>query len=160
MLNHATSSIAGLNESIITGVIDERVHDAYVTILSAITMICQNQIGTPVRLSCTDMTIPCLMAADSLAGLGRCLAHGFEPGFRRKGYATMTVRKQIIISLIDRFNVMLKRLAGQAPFAHVRYLDLRKTLSCGNDYKDDWANELHPSKAGFEDVAKKFAAVV
>jgi hypothetical protein len=42
----------------------------------------------------------------------------------------------------------------------VRYLDLRNTLSGGPNYKDWWANELHPTAKGFEAVTKKFAASV
>lgn len=34
-------------------------------------------------------------------------------------------------------------------FAHVHCLDLRKTLSTGANFKDDWANELHPTGDGF-----------
>ena len=65
-----------------------------------------------------------------------------------------------MVSLIDRFNAMLKSLAGKAPFAHVRYLDLRGTLSIGSNYRASWANELHPTPSGFQAVTKKFAAAV
>jgi hypothetical protein len=55
---------------------------------------------------------------------------------------------------------MLGSLAGTGSFAHVRYLDLRKTLSAGLDYKKDWGNELHPTGPGFEKVVAKFAAAI
>lgn len=49
----------------------------------------------------------------------------------------------------------------------VHYVDLRGTLSNKLlDYKDWWANELHPtgglwgSKDGFGEIASKFAAVL
>jgi hypothetical protein len=72
----------------------------------------------------------------------------------------MTERKKICVALIDRFNEMLKGIAGKAPFAHVKFLDLRKTLSTGADYKTWWDNELHPTKKGFEAVTKKFADAI
>ena len=65
-----------------------------------------------------------------------------------------------MVVIMDRFNEMLSRIAGSPPFAHVRYLDLRKTLSSGPNYQDWWANELHPNEKGFAAVAKKFAAAI
>jgi lysophospholipase L1-like esterase len=160
LLNHATSSIAGLNESIVTGVIDERVRDAYVTILSAITAICEGQIGQPVPIVLHGYDYPVPDGRGFLGGFGPLPGPWLEPSFRKKGYAAMVVRRQICVDLIDRFNEMLKRLGGQPPLAHVRYLDLRNTLPTGANYKDWWANELHPTPKGFEAVTKKFAAIV
>jgi hypothetical protein len=42
--------------------------------------------------------------------------------------------------------------------ASVTFVDLRGTLSQGAGYKDDWANELHPTKSGFRAVAARIAA--
>jgi hypothetical protein len=39
-------------------------------------------------------------------------------------------------------------------------VDLRGTLSQGAGHKDDWANELHPTKSGFRAVAAKIASEV
>src|SRR5882724_3680233 len=50
LLNHARSSIAGFNDSIVTGVIDQRARNAYTTILSAITAICEALLGHPVPI--------------------------------------------------------------------------------------------------------------
>ena len=72
----------------------------------------------------------------------------------------MNERKQICVALIDRFNAMLAGLAGKAPFAHVKFLDLRNTLPTGANYETYWANELHPTRRGFAEVTKKFAAAV
>jgi len=72
----------------------------------------------------------------------------------------MSVRRQLCVVLIDRFNRMLDQLVRLPEFAHVRYLDLRNTLTTGPRYKDAWANELHPTPTGFEAVTAKFAAIV
>lgn len=160
LLNHATSSIAGLNESIVTGVIDERVRDAYVTILSAITAICEGQIGERIPIIVHGYDYPIPDGRGFLGGWGPLPGPWLEPSFRRKGYEAMNARREICIGLIDRFNEMLARLAGNSAFAHVRYLDLRNTLAAGANYKDWWANELHPTPKGFEAVTKKFAMIV
>jgi hypothetical protein len=160
LLNHASSGIAGLNESILTGVIDQRVRDAYVTILSAITAICEGQIGQRIPIIVHGYDYPVPDGRGFLGGWGPLPGPWLEPGFRRKGYEPPAVRRRICVKLIDRFNEMLAGLAGKAPFTHVRYLDLRNTLRGGADYEDWWANELHPTPRGFEAVTRKFAAIV
>ena len=42
-------------------------------------------------------------------------------------------------------------------FPHVKYVDIRGTLSVGADYRTWWANELHPTLLGFERVTDRFA---
>jgi hypothetical protein len=160
LLNHATSSIAGLNESVLTGVIDQRLRDAYATILSAITGVCQRVVGARIPIVMHGYDYPVADGRGFWGGWGPLPGPWLEPGFRKKGYAKMTVRDQICIQLIDRFNEMLAGIAGKGPFAHVRHLDLRNTLPRGAKYKDWWANELHPTGRGFEAVTRKFAAIV
>ena len=160
LLNHATSSIAGLNESIVTGVIDQRVRDAYVTILSAITEICKAHRGHPVPILIHGYDYPVPDGRGFLGGWGPFPGPWLEPGFRRKGYLAMSKRKQLCVKLIDRFNDMLSGMAGKSPFGHVKFLNLRNTLSTGSNYKTWWANELHPTKKGFDAVTRKFAAII
>jgi len=160
LLNHASSSIAGLNESIVKGVFDERVRDAYVTILRAITEVVKGKTGDTVPIVVHGYDYPVPDGRGFLGGWGPLPGPWLEPGFRRKGYASMTVRRDICVQLIDRLNAMLAGLAGKPPFSHVRYLDLRSTLSRGANYKDWWANELHPTPKGFQAVTRKFAAIV
>ncbi len=61
---------------------------------------------------------------------------------------------------IDRSNRMLQGVSHTPAFEHVKDLDLRNTLATGSKYKDDWANELHPTAKGFAAVTAKFAAVI
>jgi lysophospholipase L1-like esterase len=160
LLNHAASSIAGLNDSIVAGVIDQRVRIAYATILSAVTAVCEGHLGAPVPIVVHGYDYPVPDGRGFLGGWGPLPGPWLEPGFREKGYMSMPVRKQICVQLIDRFNVMLGALADKPPFAHVHYLDLRHTLPTGPNYEDWWANELHPTEKGFEAVTQKFAAAV
>ena len=55
---------------------------------------------------------------------------------------------------------MLKIVTSRPEFNHVHFVDLRKTLSIGNDYQDDWGNELHPTEKGFKKITNKFAQVI
>lgn len=160
LLNHAHSGIAGLNESIVAGVIDVRMRDAFVTILSAITAVCQQQIGARVPIIVHGYDYPVPDGRGVLGGWGPLPGPWLQPGLRRKGYVDGAPSQRLCSDLIDRFNAMLGALAGSPPFAHVHHLDLRNTLSHGPSYRTDWANELHPSPSGFERVTKSFAALI
>lgn len=160
LLNHAKSSISGLNDSVVAGVIDQRAQEAYIAILSAITEICKAHLGHPVPIVIHGYDFPVPDGRGYLGGWGPFPGPWLEPGFRRKGYADMNKRKQICVELINRLNTMLAGIAGTPPFGHVRFLDLRNTLSTDVAYKMWWANELHPTPKGFSAVTKKFAGIV
>jgi hypothetical protein len=71
----------------------------------------------------------------------------------------------VLRDLIDRYNVMLASLVrdlAASGLSHVRYMDLRGTLSAAlpSGYKADWANELHPTKPGYAKVTAKIAAAL
>lgn len=156
LLDHAASAAPGFNAGVMEGVIDVRIRNAYVAILSAVTELCE---------STTGHTIPILVHGyDRPVPDGRGFAGGWpfpgpwlRPGFHQKGYMTLGRNTQMIGALIDRFNAMLRRVAADARFPHVRYVDLRGTLSRGDRYADWWGNELHPTARGFRAVAKRFA---
>lgn len=157
LINHARSSKSGLNESVVSGVIDQRLFEAYATILTAVTNICMATIGKkiPILVHGYDYAIP--DGRGFMGGFWLLPGPWLEPGFRQKGYEQLAVRKPLIVSLINRFNDMLKVVTSAPAFSHVHYVDLRKTLASGNDYQDAWANELHPTKSGFSAVTEKFA---
>ena len=159
-LNHADSPIAGLNEQVVAGVIDQRMRVAYITILMAITQICQQWAGRslPILIHGYDYAVP--DGRGFLGGLGFLPGPWLEPGFREKGFNDLEKRKAIIKQLIDRFNTMLAGVAGLPQFAHVTYVNVRKTLSSGSNYKQSWDNELHPTPKGFELVTDRFVTVL
>jgi lysophospholipase L1-like esterase len=160
LLNHAQSAIAGLNSSIINGVINERVRTAYITILSSITSVCQQKTGNPIPILIHGYDYPVPDGRGFLGGWGPLPGPWLEPGFRVKGFADLPRRIQLAHDLIDRLNSMLEALAGLAPFAHVHYVDLRNTLQTGDEYRQWWENELHPTEQGFRAIAEKFATVL
>jgi hypothetical protein len=160
LLNHSKSPNLGLNSEIISGVIDQRLRDAYTHIISAITAIAESYLGRPIPILVHgyDYAIP--DGRGVLGGWWKLPGPWLEPGFRSKGYANRQANIATIKQLMDRFNDMLRALISDPAFAHVRQVDLRGTLSQGPNYKSDWGNELHPSKVGFEKVAKKFADAI
>lgn len=157
LINHARSPVAGLNQQILDGVISERIQAAYVTILSAITRLCEQRLNLRVPILIHGYDYPVPDGRGFLGGWWFLPGPWLEPGFREKGYDELKVRIALAKQLIDRFNTMLQNVAGLPDFPHVKYIDLRNTLSVGKDYKKDWANELHPTPAGFERVTDRFA---
>ena len=161
LLNHADSPIAGLNDRVVEGVIDQRVRVAYVTILSAVTEICVRRLGhdLPILVHGYDHPVP--DGRGFLGGWAFLPGPWLEPGFREKGYRSEILRLNLARDLIDRFNAMLATLVALPQFAHVTYVDLRNTLSTSaSNYTDWWANELHPTRRGFEAVTAKIAAAI
>ncbi len=160
LLNHANSPTPGLNDDVVRGVLEDRVRNALITILAAVTKLCRDRTGTvvPIVLHGYDHAVP--DGRGFAGGWGPLPGPWLEPGFRDKGFPTLAQNTQIVGDLIDRFNAMLDSVAGSAGFAHVHYLDLRRTLPNGATYKTWWANELHPTERGFSAVAAKFAALI
>jgi hypothetical protein len=159
LLDHAGSADPGLNENVIRGVIDVRIRNAYVGILTSITDLC---------VATTGHTIPILVHGyDRPVPDGRGFAGGWpfpgpwlRPGFHQKGFLDPTQNRAVVGKLIDRFNDMVKDVAAHRRFRHVRYVDLRGTLPGGTGYTEWWGNELHPTKKGFKAVAQKFADAI
>jgi hypothetical protein len=160
LLNHAGSAIAGLNDYILQGVIDERVRIAYVTMLSAVSEVCRRKVGRPLPILVHGYDYPVPDGRGFLGGWGLLPGPWLEPGFREKGYDDLDHRIRLAHQLIERFNVMLAGVASLPPFGHVHYIDLRNTLSTGPDYQDWWANELHPTELGFRRIAERFATIL
>ena len=158
LVNHARSSIAGLNDDVLKGVIDQRIERAYGVIVSALTHICQDRVGKPLPILVHGYDYPVPDGRGFMGGWWLLPGPWLEPGFREKGFGDLSPCIQMAHDLIDRFNRMLAGVAAQ--FQYVRYIDLRNTLSTGRNYKDWWANELHPTPQGWSRVAARFAAVL
>ncbi|MFN7979219.1 MAG: GDSL-type esterase/lipase family protein [Vicinamibacterales bacterium] len=157
LVNHVLSGLPPLNADIVRGVIDVRLRNAYTFLLSGVTEIAKRYLDRPIPilLHGYDYAIP--DGRGFLGGWGFLPGPWLQPGLHQKGYVNLTANRAIVRDLIDAFNVMLQQVSGMAQFGHVKYVDLRKTLSQSASYKDDWANELHPTKDGFRAVAAKIA---
>ncbi len=161
LLNHSSSPNRGLNDQVVAGIVDDRILHAYVTVLTSVSQVCQDNLGIPIPilLHGYDYAVP--DGRGFWGGWGPIPGPWLEPGFREKGYQDFAESKEIVKSLIDRFNTMLEGLPAVPGLEHVRHVDLRDTLSRDDaDYQDWWNDELHPTERGFEAVAAKFVAAL
>ncbi len=160
LLDHAASPAPGLNDDVVRGVVDVRVRDAYLVLIAAITRLCETTMGrvVPIVMHGYDRAVPDGRGFGDPWPIPGLPGPWLRPGFTLKGFTSDSVNKAIVGDLIDRFNRMLRGVAAQFP--HVRYVDLRGTLPSGGNYRDWWANELHPTEKGFKAVAARFAAAI
>ena len=155
LLNHAGSPKQGFNDSVVRGVVDERVRDAYVWIIRTITDLCQKMLKQKVRIILHGYGYPIPDGDGVLGGWGPLPGPWLRPGFIEKGFNSLAQNTAMMAGLMDRFNTMVKGVA--ADFAHVRYVDLRSLLPAT---KTLWANELHPKENGFKLAAKEFEKAI
>ncbi len=162
LLNHARQMLPPLNSTLVDAFLEERLLPAYVTVISALTRVCVERVGkrVPIVVHGYDYAVP---DGRGFLGGGWVLPGPWlEPGFRVMGYGRNDIdaTKDAIRALIDRFNDLLLRITQDDRFTHIRYVNLRDTLSSGVDYRDWWENELHPTERGFAAVADRIARAI
>jgi lysophospholipase L1-like esterase len=157
LINHVLSGLPAVNADIVRGVVDIRLRNAYTFLISGLTEIAMQYLdrSIPILLHGYDYAVP--DGRGFLGGWAFLPGPWLQPGLFQKGYQNLSTNKAIVRTLIDAFNVMLQQVSRMPQFGHVKYVDLRGTLSQGAGYKTDWANELHPTKGGFRAVAAKIA---
>jgi GDSL-like lipase/acylhydrolase family protein len=160
LINHASSPTPGFNDDVVRGIIEDRVQNAYVTIIAAVTKISRERTGNTIPILIHGYDRPVPDGRGFAGGWGPLPGPWLEPGFREKGFDDLDETTRLVGDLIDRFNRMLRNVASTSSFSHVHYLDLRGTLPNGPGYRTWWANELHPTKRGFSAVADKVAAAI
>jgi lysophospholipase L1-like esterase len=160
LLNHAASGLPPINDDVVRGVIDVRTRNAYAFLISGLGEIATRLLKRPIPVIVHGYDYPVPDGRGFLGGFGFLPGPWLQPGFQRKGFGNIDANTAVIGKLIDTFNAMLRQLARSDGFEHVRYVDLRGTLSRAAGYKRDWANELHPTKSGFSSVADKIAGAV
>ena len=160
LLDHHRSASAGLNEQVVSGVIDQRICLSYVTILRAITGVCELRAGKRIPILVHGYDYPVADGRGYFGGWSFLPGPWLEPGFSQKGYRDMEVRRALLRKLIDRFNEMLEAVTARPEFQHVVYLNLRGTLTDGAGYEKLWGNELHPTREGFRRVAGRVAEAI
>jgi lysophospholipase L1-like esterase len=174
LLNHAHSGLPVLNATVADGLIRERLQTAMASLVGVVTRLSDRHFAkrVPVVLHGYDYPVP--DGRGWLGGAWILPGPWLEPGFRRKGHCAggprerlraLEANTRVLRDLIDRYNAMLSALVrdlSSAGYSHVRYVDLRGTLSCAlpAGYKADWGNELHPTKSGFAKVTVRIAAAL
>jgi lysophospholipase L1-like esterase len=165
LLNHKRSGLGPLSEQVLAGLVDERLRSAIVTLASAATRLCQASFDRTLPILVHGYDYPVPDGRGYLGGFWMLPGPWLAPGFRKKGYADDQLRQrcEIMVTLIDRFNALLAGIAGGPGLEHVRYVNLRGSLSqdlSGRAYKDWWNDELHPTEPGFTKLAGRFHAVL
>jgi hypothetical protein len=160
LLNHAASGLPPINDDAVRGVIEVRSRNAYAFLISGLGEIARQLLKRPIPVIVHGYDYPVPDGRGVLGGFAFLPGPWLQPGSQRKGLGDLDANTTVVGTLIDTFNAMLRQLARSAGFEHVRYVDLRGTLSHAAGYKHDWANELHPTKSGFSAVANKIAAAV
>jgi lysophospholipase L1-like esterase len=160
LLEHRRSAASGLNAQVVSGIIDQRLRLSYVTILSAVTRLCELRTGKRIPIVFHGYDYPVADGRGYLGGWSLLPGPWLEPGFRQKGYTDTQERLELLRELMDRFNDMLASVAALPGFEHTVYVDLRGTLTTGAGYKKLWENELHPSRKGFQLVTEKVARAI
>ena len=160
LLNSANSQIGGWNDEVVDGVINQRIAAAYRTMLDAIGGLSQHYAGAtlPVLIHGYDYAVP--DGRGFLGGWWLLPGPWLQPGFTEKQFDDLAHNTGMVQGIIDRFNNMLSDLVRESTYAHVRYIDLRGTLTNqlqGRAYQKWWANELHPEEKGFKAVTARFA---
>ena len=174
LINHANSGLPALNATVADGIVHERLRTAMASLVGVVTRLSESHFGEKARVVLHGYDYPIPDGRGWLGGAWVLPGPWLEPGFRRKGHvaekprgeqAVLAVNARVVRDLIDRYNVMLSTLVrdlAAAGLSHVRYVDLRGTLSAAlpSGYKADWGNELHPTKPGFSKVTTKIAAAL
>jgi hypothetical protein len=89
-------------------------------------------------------------------GKGACPGIGpwLKPSLDFQGWTDPTLAREIVKETLKEFDKLLTQIALQN--SNVIYVHTQGTLNSVSD----WANELHPTAAGFEKIAGKFLAAM
>lgn len=155
LINHAGSPKQGFNKSIVTGVIDERIRDAYESIIRKVTDVCQKMLNKKIRILMHGYGFPIPNGKGFLGGWGPLPGPWLRPGFIEKGFDNLNDNTKMMAVLMKRFNAMLDTLQQQ--FSHVRYVNLLPLLPASNAL---WENELHLREPAFKTVAQEFQKTI
>jgi lysophospholipase L1-like esterase len=159
LLNHKLSGLPPVSESILSGLIDERLRAALVSLASAATELCRTSFGSTIPTLIHGYDYPVPDGRGYMGGFWILPGPWLEPGFRQKGYQDLQERVDVMVTLIDHFNALLEGVAGGPGLKHLGYVNLRGVLSNelqGKKYKTWWGDELHPTERGFTAVAERF----
>lgn len=145
-LNHKDSGLPTLREDTLETVFGDCFMHALNTL---ITRVREVQPGIPIFLHGYDYAIP---DGRYVSFLGFTFSGPWlKPALTQKRYVSPSTGAQIVRMITDRFNAALARVAAGRDGVH--YIDLRGTLRADGSYRQDWANELHPTSGGFKKVA-------
>jgi hypothetical protein len=110
LLNHAASPIAGLNDDIVTGVIDRRIKTAYVFVIGVITAISHRYVNQPIPIVVHGYDFPVPDGRGFAGGSGCCRVLGSSRGSTRKASRiSARTRRSCTISAADSTSCSRRR---------------------------------------------------
>lgn len=109
----------------------------------------------PIVIHGYDYAIPGGFAGDPRKPVWAKQDQWLGGAMRKKKIVDVDLQREIIRILIDALYDMLARVAGDPASSRVYLVDVRGTLALG-----EWADEIHPTNAGFKKVAKLFRATL
>ncbi len=161
LLNHKRSNLPPVNAQVVDGLIEQRLRAATIALVAAVTEFCRTWFGKALPILMHGYDYPVPDGRGYLGGWWVLPGPWLAPGFRQKGYEALAERVPVMVDLIDRFNAMLRTVPSVTGLGHLRYVDLRGTLSNSPPtYKKWWNDELHPTAPGFDKVAGRFHQVL
>jgi lysophospholipase L1-like esterase len=161
-VNNSKSGLTPVNGGVLAGVISPTFMKAYQDMIQA-ALDAADSIGTKLTVFTHGYDYPWPDGRGVLWIRG-AIGPWFDPSFNAKNYpnnsfADLVARRGILNQFIDALNAMLKSLESKYP-GNVFHIDARNTLRETDNYRDEWANELHPTDAGFQKIARVFNDVI
>lgn len=168
LMNHRESGTEILDE-VVADALLRRLHSALITLISAITVTCEEFFDEPIPILVHgyDYPVPDGRGFGWFKGWGPFPGPWLKPAFVQKGFwyegadpeTELDESRGIMRNIIDHFNEVVAAVADRSP--HVFYVRILGKLDDSLDsYKDDWANELHPRRQAYLQVAKEFHQVL
>jgi hypothetical protein len=164
-LNNAKSGLPPSNAEVLNGVVNSTFAKAYKELIETALAAADSgsERGMIVLTHGYDYAWPDGRGVLWIPGL---IGPWFDPTFNVKNYPLeqlpddLLKRRDILRAFVDAVNAML--LNFEATYAgRVFHVDARGVLSNGIEtYRDQWANELHPTNSGFRLIARRFEAVL
>ena len=114
----------------------------------------------PIVIHAYDYVLPCPFHRDDRRR-PRWMARDrfFGSVLPQLGIVDPQLQSAALRHVVDKMNIVQRKLAGGnvagGAFAHVFHVDLRGALG-----PNDWADELHPTNAGYAKVAQRFRKVL
>lgn len=151
LLHHALAKPTGVNELVAKGLFENEIEPAYRRVIATVKDAARREgLGDiPILVHGYDYAFPDNRPAANL--LIKKIGPWMAPSFELKGYPRdLEKRRAHVRGLIDRIYDMHKRIARD--FTNVHIVDVRGALPS----QGDWHDELHPSREGFQKVARLF----
>jgi hypothetical protein len=153
MLYHRRSGLGPISRMAAQGVLTDRLHAYYRTLCYAITAHCRFHWQTyiPILVHGYGYAVP--DGRGYLGGGWVLPGPWLKPAFDQKGWLNVGDNAVVVSSLVDQINSTIATLPATEGLGHVRHVDLRSVL-VAPDYRQLWADELHPTPEGFRLAGK------